>query len=573
MKNPFVLVFIGFIAVVLLSPASVLGGLTIHVPGDFHTIQAAIDNASKGSIILVADGIYLGEGNRDIDFNGKAIILESVNGPESTVIMCNGTEDNPHRGFYFHSGEWHNTEVRGFTISNCFSLDNGGAVKCVNASPLFENCVIERSHSDCYVGGGFYFENSQAKIINCIVRFNHGQTGGGLYCKRSTLTVEKTLFLENLAYFYSRYHSGGGICGLQSDITVNECVFLGNVASSGAGISVTDSCVRILNSVIRNNQAKTEYSAWGGGIAAVNCEYIEIANCEITGNSAKGIDYPSRAGGVYLFGSLTRIINCTIANNNLEGLSCERNSVTIVINSIIWGNYVPIYNYESDLFITFSDVETEIQGEGNISLDPLFTSGPSGDYYLGRTSTGQPEDSPCIDAGSAPSEDVCFGTTPMETCMDSLTTATDLATDIGGVDLGFHYPLVEPYITPVQVCIEPGCELDIPNAQPYPGDEFICGLDICNPTIITMENMHVFVLIEIHDTFLFAPGFSDFDYYQITISPGITSIEVIPPFTWPSGFGSGDLYFHAAAFDQDITGWFGAIATSRIFWYEFQKFR
>jgi hypothetical protein len=38
----------------------------IRVPADQPTIQAGLDAAVRGATVLVADGIYSGEGNRDI---------------------------------------------------------------------------------------------------------------------------------------------------------------------------------------------------------------------------------------------------------------------------------------------------------------------------------------------------------------------------------------------------------------------------------------------------------------------------------------------------------------------------
>ncbi|MCG9126278.1 hypothetical protein JT359_01635 [Candidatus Poribacteria bacterium] len=43
----------------------------IQVPADQPTIQSGIDAAVNGDTVLVADGIYKGEGNVNIDFNGK----------------------------------------------------------------------------------------------------------------------------------------------------------------------------------------------------------------------------------------------------------------------------------------------------------------------------------------------------------------------------------------------------------------------------------------------------------------------------------------------------------------------
>jgi len=47
----------------------------IHVPRDYPTIQAAVNAAVDGDEVIVAPGTYTGEGNRDIDFLGKAITV------------------------------------------------------------------------------------------------------------------------------------------------------------------------------------------------------------------------------------------------------------------------------------------------------------------------------------------------------------------------------------------------------------------------------------------------------------------------------------------------------------------
>lgn len=42
-------------------------------------IQLAIDFPEGGDTVIVFDGIYTGIGNRDIDFKGKAITVQSAN--------------------------------------------------------------------------------------------------------------------------------------------------------------------------------------------------------------------------------------------------------------------------------------------------------------------------------------------------------------------------------------------------------------------------------------------------------------------------------------------------------------
>ena len=80
------------------------------VPNEYGTIQEAIDAAIDGDIVIVAPDTYTGDGNRDIDFKGKAITVQSTDPQDpavvaATVIDCQGMEKEPHRGFKFNSSE------------------------------------------------------------------------------------------------------------------------------------------------------------------------------------------------------------------------------------------------------------------------------------------------------------------------------------------------------------------------------------------------------------------------------------------------------------------------------------
>ena len=107
------LLFSVSLALIVLCSASVFGA-TIRVPTDYPTIQAGIDAAAGGDIVIVADGTFVGSGNKDLDFNGKAITVKSENGPENCIIDCQGNG----RGFYFHSGETQSSVLSGVTITN-----------------------------------------------------------------------------------------------------------------------------------------------------------------------------------------------------------------------------------------------------------------------------------------------------------------------------------------------------------------------------------------------------------------------------------------------------------------------
>jgi hypothetical protein len=92
----------------------------IHVPADLSTIQAGINSAVNGDTILVAPGTYY----EHINFIGKAILVKSEKGADSTII------NKLYDGFtlvVFNSGENNNSIIDGFTVQNAKnSTGNGG---------------------------------------------------------------------------------------------------------------------------------------------------------------------------------------------------------------------------------------------------------------------------------------------------------------------------------------------------------------------------------------------------------------------------------------------------------------
>jgi hypothetical protein len=158
---------------------------TIEVPSQASTIQAGIDVSSDGDTVLVDAGVYTGEGNRDIDFHGKGILLLSQSGADLTIIDCQGSETNKHRGFYFHTNEDSTSTLDGFTITHGFGLT--------------DNSVY---HLDA--GGGMYLYYSAPRLRNLRLTFNQANLpddsidgfGGGLYADYASPILENCSFSE-----------------------------------------------------------------------------------------------------------------------------------------------------------------------------------------------------------------------------------------------------------------------------------------------------------------------------------------------------------------------------------------
>ncbi|GAH59365.1 unnamed protein product, partial [marine sediment metagenome] len=212
----------------------------ILVPSEYPTIQAAIDVAFNGDTIVVLPGIHTGDGNRDIDFKGKPITVRSIapNDPNvvaATIIDCNGTQSDPHRGFYFHSQEDAASVLKGLTIINGYApleelggymYSIGGAILCLeNSSPTISKCMFVGNMAENGLGGVMYNDsNSSPGLTNCMFTGNSADVGGGMFNYSSNPVLINCIFSGNWA------DDGGGTFNDYSNPILINCTFSGNYA-------------------------------------------------------------------------------------------------------------------------------------------------------------------------------------------------------------------------------------------------------------------------------------------------------------------------------------------------------
>ena len=199
--------------------------------GLFPTIQSAIDSfpMCHGDTIFLANGVFTGPGNRDMDFQGKSLVLRSLSGsPDSCIIDCQGTESEPHRGFLFQSGETSEATIDGITIMGGYT-DEGGAIKCENgSSPTIRNCILRDNYADtgaaahcssasdplfeytlihsnvAITGGAIWAESSSPVFTNCTISYNQGAPSGVGFLISSSSSFENCILSHSIdgASFY-----------------------------------------------------------------------------------------------------------------------------------------------------------------------------------------------------------------------------------------------------------------------------------------------------------------------------------------------------------------------------------
>ena len=249
--------------------------------GDFATIQLGIYAAADGDIIELADGVFTGDGNRDIDYFGKAITIRSQSSNAGAcIINCEADDDERHRGFYFHSGEGGESVLENVTIHDAYAPydyegDWGGGILCDASSPLITGCRI----TECYAGWGggmLCIYNASPAITDCLFDGNQGRVnGGGLYCSGGSDPI-----LTRVTFTGNRSVDKGGavVCNGASPTLIHCTLAKDNAAHYGSGLWSLGGAEPVFTNTI---------IAFGTHGGAVLCEggMATMICCDIYGNA------------------------------------------------------------------------------------------------------------------------------------------------------------------------------------------------------------------------------------------------------------------------------------------------
>ncbi len=311
------------------------------------TIQVAVDAATAGEEIRVAEGTYSGTAvvivNRSgtnysykqVVFIDKALTLRggyhptdwATSDPELNITEINAESDGRPVTIV--------DTVDEVVVLDGFFLTDGDYTGLGNPAGLSNHVCRSRENEDC--GGGLFVYDSAFQLLNSEVRGNVSSTvagdGGGVYLWEARESrIEGTRIADN-----DGAYSGGGLFVIAQDfpLTIRDTVFLGNTAGRGGGVDLAtniNALVRFEDCKLIENMADDNR---GGGLYArltANGLVLDMQRVEVDDNKAwdqgKGV-YLDAAGSSTPEASLVNVQFS--ANNEVDGAPTATEDAVLAI--------------------------------------------------------------------------------------------------------------------------------------------------------------------------------------------------------------------------------------------------
>ncbi|HXH07156.1 MAG TPA: FG-GAP-like repeat-containing protein [Vicinamibacterales bacterium] len=307
-----------------------LDASTVRVPGDFPTIQAAINavldgRLPDGTVIDVQPGTYFeallvsgtaksftvrgiaGAGSTFVDASGRGAAVVNVFRSSGRIIFA---------GLTFRNGAPPTAAGGGFVIQE--------------AAPWFVDCVFEGNRA--IDGGGGALIRSKAWFIGSIIRSNSAARFGGgvLIVNGSRPVFTRSQIVGNASGTggpgIGNTGAGGGVHSHDSSPTFRGCLIAGNSSKFAAGgvfhMGVFDSAngtamLLVEDSTVADNVAAqfspSENPSEGGGIHAEDNAVATLVRARVLRNRA------NTGGGLNAYRARYDIVDSVVEANEAAG--------------------------------------------------------------------------------------------------------------------------------------------------------------------------------------------------------------------------------------------------------------
>lgn len=237
------------------------------VPGEFATIQAALDACAAGDTVRVAAGTYAGTGNRNLVLPAFDVVVLGTSGSAVTTLDCG----NYYRAFTLNQGQTPATLIQGFTILNGMPYSaSGGGIYSVGASPTLRD--LRFVHCRSSLGGAIYMQNANgAQLENIVIEDGYAGGGGaGIVLRQSTVAIRELQVSGN--------RSGAHACGIDcedSQLSLDGATFVDNECTGeGAVIALAGGTATLNRCLIAYNDGDGGIMGTGGAQLAIACSNL-----------------------------------------------------------------------------------------------------------------------------------------------------------------------------------------------------------------------------------------------------------------------------------------------------------
>ena len=370
----------------------------VRVPGDFPTLQAAVDAAEDGDEIIIAAGTY----KEAVVVPVKSLVIRSESNDPADVIFDGSDNDENQPTVVFEDDGEADVVFRALTFTGGqgrgLSIRNGHA----DATFRIENVVFTANNP----GGGLFSRARDLVIDNCEFTDHEAYIWGAAMIVVGNTVVTNSVFRNNDAIPYQTVEltqSGGIYClseqGFEgSYLEVRDCVFEENHCTDyGGAIQVTSNHeAKIINNIFRRNSA----DACAGSIYVV----VNMFPVVIRGNLFDGDISPRGAAVGVHFGQDTKIRANTFVNCvGGEALRLEDSfNITVERNLLAFNEKRGIRSINGSRTVGCNNAYGNPDGDyappetgSNMSIDPLFCDRQNGDYHVASGSPCLPDYNQC----------------------------------------------------------------------------------------------------------------------------------------------------------------------------------
>ena len=285
---------------------------TVVQPGS-GTLQAALNVANAGDILVLQDGRYKGSGDnvlavsKNITIRAQNLGMAILDGEDTRRVIQIMSGSVVLKGLVITRGRTGNGRGGGLRI-------NGGIVDMIDCE-MHTNTASNR-------GGAMRITGGIVTLVRCLIHSNTvskrtGPRGGGVFINSGAIVHFHSCIIRN----NRALSTGGGvfISGAITYVDFNNCSIHDNTVLGGekgytgdglgGGVSITGGRVHFSTTSIYNNRAA---SNTGGGLA-IGAGNVTLASCQVHHNeAAKG------GGAVIISRGMLSILQSQVHHNKAK---------------------------------------------------------------------------------------------------------------------------------------------------------------------------------------------------------------------------------------------------------------